>query len=106
RYSSVMVLIEDQRNLNENLQFVNGSKMRILWHFVLLLTVLHAMALYGLYLAIVHPNWKTLMWAFIYGQIGTQAVLIGSHRFYGHKSFKARFIVRLFLNLFQIIAGQ
>ncbi|KAJ8965393.1 hypothetical protein NQ314_004144 [Rhamnusium bicolor] len=69
-------------------------KREIVWKNALGFLALHLAGLYGFYLSLV------------VGLISGEGVTIGAHRLYSHKSFKAKFPLRLVLIILQTIAGQ
>ncbi|KAJ8921482.1 hypothetical protein NQ315_003100 [Exocentrus adspersus] len=81
-------------------------KRRIVWKNALGFVALHVAALYGLYLAIFYAHPATSICAIIIALASAEGVTIGAHRLYSHKTFKAKFSLRLALNILQTIAGQ
>nr|CAI5859712.1 unnamed protein product [Callosobruchus analis] len=80
-------------------------KRKIVWKNALGFLTLHLLALYGLYLCFYcHP--LTVFWCLAVGVASGEGVTIGAHRLYSHKTFKARFILRLALIILQTVAGQ
>ncbi|XP_054159352.1 acyl-CoA desaturase 1-like [Oppia nitens] len=78
---------------------------QIKWSNVLFLSAMHILAIYGYYHCIVSPI-KVLTVSFIYiiscaSGIG---ILVGSHRLWAHKSFKARWPLRLALMIMQTVS--
>ncbi|XP_071439674.1 acyl-CoA Delta-9 desaturase-like isoform X2 [Hetaerina americana] len=79
---------------------------QIVWKNVIGFIYLHAAAIYGLYLAITSAKLLTNIWAFFILIASAQGVLMGAHRLYSHKSYKATWQLRLILVILQTIAGQ
>ncbi|XP_056325666.1 acyl-CoA desaturase [Danio aesculapii] len=79
--------------------------MRIVWRNVILMSLLHIAAVYGLFLIpSAHP--LTLLWAFacfVYGGLGITA---GVHRLWSHRSYKASLPLRIFLAVANSMAFQ
>ncbi|XP_071439706.1 acyl-CoA Delta-9 desaturase-like [Hetaerina americana] len=81
-------------------------KRKIVWGNVFGFASLHLAALYGLYLAITSARLLTNLWALFLLFASAEGILMGAHRLYSHKSYKASWQLRLILVLFQTIAGQ
>lgn len=76
------------------------NRTNVIW-----LSVCHILAVYGYYYAIVNTiRLYTIIWTIFIGAISGFGVLVGSHRLWAHKSFKAHWLVRCFLVLAQTIA--
>uniref|UniRef100_T1HR83 FA_desaturase domain-containing protein n=1 Tax=Rhodnius prolixus TaxID=13249 RepID=T1HR83_RHOPR len=71
----------------------------IVWRNVLGFIYLHVGALYGLYLAFIVGKVHTFLW-------GAMGITAGAHRLWAHKSYKAKWQLRLLLAAFQSIAFQ
>ena len=78
---------------------------QIVWRNVYFITMLHAMALYGLYL-MPAANPRTWFWAWLGYIFGGLGVTAGAHRLWCHRSYKAVWPLRLFLMLINCTAGQ
>ncbi|XP_071439707.1 acyl-CoA Delta-9 desaturase-like [Hetaerina americana] len=81
-------------------------KRKIVWENVFVFASLHLAALYGLYLAITSARLLTNLWALLLLFASAQGMLIGAHRLYAHKSFKASIQLRLILVILHTVAGQ
>ena len=81
-------------------------KTIIVWRNVIAMIVLHLAALYGIYLAIWNARSKTIAWSCLMAVVGGLGVLAGSHRLWTHRSYKARWPLRLLLMIAQTIALQ
>lgn len=81
-------------------------KTIIVWRNVIAMTVLHLAALYGIHLAIWNARRKTIAWSCLMAVVGGLGVLAGSHRLWTHRSYKARWPLRLLLMMAQTIALQ
>ncbi|XP_065332929.1 acyl-CoA Delta(11) desaturase-like [Cloeon dipterum] len=51
-------------------------------------------------------QWKTMFWAFFVGFLSAEGVLMGAHRLYSHKAFKANWKLRALLLFWHTVAGQ
>ncbi|XP_067138421.1 stearoyl-CoA desaturase 5-like [Centruroides vittatus] len=76
--------------------------MKIVWRNVIAFIILHIGALYGIYLA----NWRTFTSASLLAYLSILGVTGGSHRLWSHRSYKAKWPVRVFLMFFQTMAIQ
>ena len=79
--------------------------LQIVWRNVYLITALHGMALYGIYLLPGARAWTWLWTLFCYYLAGL-GVTGGAHRLWTHRSFKATWPLRLYLMLLNCMAGQ
>uniref|UniRef100_A0A0V0GDS0 Putative fatty acid desaturase n=1 Tax=Triatoma dimidiata TaxID=72491 RepID=A0A0V0GDS0_TRIDM len=79
---------------------------QIVWRNVLGFVYLHVGALYGLYLAFTVGKGYTSVWALFFASLGAMGITAGAHRLWAHKSYKAKWQLRLLLTLFQTIAFQ
>ncbi|XP_042350329.1 acyl-CoA desaturase-like isoform X2 [Plectropomus leopardus] len=77
----------------------------VVWRNVILMSLLHLSALYGLTL-IPSASPLTLVWAAACYFIGNLGVTAGAHRLWSHRSYKASFSLRVFLMLCQSVAFQ
>lgn len=81
-------------------------KLEIVWRNVFLMAALHLSALYGMYLMFVSASWKTNLFAiFLYNLTGI-GITAGAHRLWAHRSYKAKFPLRVLLMIMQTIAFQ
>ncbi|XP_015523002.2 (11Z)-hexadec-11-enoyl-CoA conjugase [Neodiprion lecontei] len=67
---------------------------------------LHVGAVIGIYHLLVNAKVLTIIWAFLMAFCTGEAVTLGAHRYYSHKSFKATTALRLAMIIFQTAAGQ
>ncbi|KAJ0177718.1 hypothetical protein K1T71_006591 [Dendrolimus kikuchii] len=74
---------------------------------VIIAIVLNSLALWGFGVMISGSlKTETFLWVLILMFLASEGVTIGAHRYYTHKSFKAKPILRAVLLIFQTIAGQ
>lgn len=99
----------DNVKIGENL----GSKptdhpsRTIVWRNVILMVYLHGAALYGLYLTVtLQAMWQTVACAFLLYIMGGLGVTMGSHRLWAHRTYKAKWPLRLLLATWQTMAFQ
>lgn len=79
--------------------------LQIAWLNVYLITALHGMALYGLYILPRTKPW-TWVWMGVCFILGGTGITIGAHRLWSHRSFKATWSLRLFLMLMNCMSAQ
>lgn len=84
----------------------NKYEMRIVWRNVLIFTYLHLAAVYGLYLVFTSAKLMTTIFAIFLYQITGIGVTAGAHRLWAHRSYKAKWPLRLILMIFNTIAFQ
>ncbi|KAG8228317.1 hypothetical protein J437_LFUL007035 [Ladona fulva] len=98
--------VEDKNFEREKVKTDPNFKRKIVWKNVIGFIFLHSAALYGLFLAITAAKLLTNIWAFFVLILSGQGVLMGAHRYYSHRGFKASWQLRLLLVACQTIAGQ
>ncbi|XP_052132570.1 acyl-CoA Delta-9 desaturase-like [Frankliniella occidentalis] len=81
-------------------------KTEIVWFNAIGFLIMHLITLYGIYLGMFHAYVITDIWAFIVGFVSAQSVLLGAHRYYTHRSYKATFPLRLLIVLWQTVSSQ
>ncbi|GBO17663.1 Stearoyl-CoA desaturase 5 [Araneus ventricosus] len=83
-----------------------GPLMPVVWRNVILFAYLHIASLYGVYLIFTSAMWQTNVFAvflYLFSGIGVTA---GAHRLWSHRSYKARFPLRVFLAFIFTIAFE
>uniref|UniRef100_A0A8D0Y3W8 Stearoyl-CoA desaturase n=2 Tax=Sus scrofa TaxID=9823 RepID=A0A8D0Y3W8_PIG len=80
-------------------------KLEYVWRNIILMSLLHLGALYGIILI---PTCKiyTLLWAFAYYLLSAVGVTAGAHRLWSHRTYKARLPLRVFLIIANTMAFQ
>lgn len=73
---------------------------------MVLFTLLHTYAVYGIYLALFFVQWKTMLFFLVLGVTSGLGITMGAHRLWAHRSYKARFPLRAVLAVFQTLAFQ
>lgn len=81
-------------------------KLKIVWRNVVIFLYLHLAAVYGLYLCFTSAKWKTIVFAFLLYQVTGLGITAGAHRLWAHRSYKAKWPLRLLLMVFNSIAFQ
>lgn len=79
--------------------------MSIVWRNVILMSLLHAGAVYGLFF-IPSARPLTLVWAFLCFVLSALGVTAGAHRLWSHRSYKATLPLRIFLATCNSMAFQ
>ncbi|XP_054167635.1 stearoyl-CoA desaturase 5-like [Oppia nitens] len=98
-------LLQLSRRLYNRMMYWNG--WRIVWPMVWALAVAHAGAMYGLYLLVFGTvMWQTLVWQNCIHLLTAPGITAGAHRLWSHRSFKARWPLRLYLMIAQTLSLQ
>ncbi|XP_003247697.1 acyl-CoA Delta(11) desaturase isoform X2 [Acyrthosiphon pisum] len=82
------------------------SKQEIIWTNVVFITLLHVLFVYCFCNYFFSTKWQTYVWSFIVGGIGGFGVTGGAHRYFTHRSFKAKLPLQLILILCYTVSGQ
>ncbi|XP_053207841.1 acyl-CoA desaturase 1-like [Panonychus citri] len=86
--------------------YINKDSYGIVWKNVIVFTILHLLTIYATIVLIRDRVWNTWIFAYLYGFLGGLGVTAGAHRLWSHRSYKAKFSLRLFLACCFSIAGQ
>jgi len=78
----------------------------IVWRNVAIMLYLHMAALYGFYLCFGVAKAATIGWAFFLFLFGGFGITGGAHRLWAHRSYKAKWPLRVFAAVAQTIAVQ
>ena len=81
-------------------------KLEIVWRNVFVMTVLHLAALVGFYNILFNSKAQTGFWYLALGSLSGFGILVGAHRLWTHRSFKAHWSVRTVLMILQTMALQ
>lgn len=79
---------------------------KIVWRNVLGMVYLHVGGLYGLYLIFTQAKSLTFIWGLVLGWFAAVGVTAGAHRLWAHRTYKAKWQLRLFLMVLQTICFQ
>ncbi|XP_015590292.1 acyl-CoA Delta(11) desaturase [Cephus cinctus] len=78
----------------------------IVWRNVIAFVYLHVGALYGFYLFFAGAKFLTVLWTILIAATAAVGITAGAHRLWAHKSYKAKWPMRIILMVFQTIAFQ
>lgn len=78
----------------------------LVWRNIIAFVYLHMGFLYGLYLALTAAKGSTVLMAFILGMFGAFGITAGAHRLWSHRSYNAKWPMRLILMISQTLAFQ
>lgn len=81
-------------------------RLRIVWRNVILFVYLHMAALYGAWLMITSAKIQTSIWAYLLYQASGLGITAGAHRLWAHRSYKAKWPLRVLLVIFNTIAFE
>ncbi|XP_068972633.1 acyl-CoA Delta-9 desaturase-like isoform X1 [Bombus flavifrons] len=94
------LLVEKSSNTESSYEW------KIVWRNVIAFIYLHIGAIYGLYLTFTSVKFQTNIWAVIMILLGGIGVTAGAHRLWAHRTYKAKWPMRLLLMIFQTLAFQ
>jgi len=77
----------------------------IVWQNVVKFIILHSLALYGLTF-LPSMSWQSWVFLLVTYQFSGAGITAGAHRLWSHKTYKAKYPLRLFLALGNTMAGQ
>ena len=81
-------------------------KLRWVWRNIIAFLYLHAAAVYGLWLVLTSAKLQTSAFAWLLYVMSGLGITAGAHRLWAHRSYKARFPLRVILMLFNTLAFQ
>ncbi|CAH0558589.1 unnamed protein product [Brassicogethes aeneus] len=84
----------------------DNRKLELVWRNIILFAYFHAVALYGVYLMLVSAKLATTVFGFFLYQCGGLGVTAGAHRLWAHRSYKAKWPLKLILTLFNSLAFE
>ena len=95
-------VIESEDNKKQE----NDYQLKIVWRNVMSLSLLHLIALYGVYLAVTQAKPQSIFFIYFIASASGFGILVGAHRLWCHRGFKAHWSLRLLLMVFQTLALQ
>ncbi|XP_075236854.1 acyl-CoA Delta-9 desaturase-like [Lycorma delicatula] len=81
-------------------------KVKIFWRNVFTLTYFHIASIYGVYLALTNTKWQTFAWVALLYVITKIGITAGVHRYWTHRSYKAKLPLRVILMFFFTLAFE
>lgn len=90
----------------EKLKKAEKRKLKLVWRNIIAFGYLHAAALYRAYLIFTSAKWQTIAFAYALYVVSGLGITAGAHRLWAHKSYKAKWPLRLILMIFNTIAFQ
>ncbi|KAK6629874.1 hypothetical protein RUM43_003695 [Polyplax serrata] len=79
---------------------------KLLWLNIISITLLHVVAVVSFFIWGLQTHPYTYLWGYVVGALGAFGVTAGAHRLWTHRSYKAKWPLRLLLVLCYSIAGQ
>ena len=102
--------------INSNIDSLNNSsssgttvtmpKTQIVWRNVILMSILHLSALYGIWITLTIAKWQSIVAMYVIGVASAIGVLAGAHRLWSHRAYKAKWQLRLILAMLETMALQ
>ncbi|XP_030750838.1 acyl-CoA Delta(11) desaturase-like [Sitophilus oryzae] len=81
-------------------------KIELVWRNIIIFIFLHAVALYGVYYMFTSAKLATTIYAIILYQMGGFGVTAGAHRLWSHRSYKAKWPLRVILTFCNTLAFE
>lgn len=81
-------------------------KLKLVWRNIIAFGYLHLAALYGAWLLLTSAKWQTIGFALFLYLISGLGITAGAHRLWAHRSYKAKWPLRIFLVICNTIAFQ
>jgi len=103
--ASQPVITEEDEIVTKS-QSKSPYKLEIVWRNVILFALLHLASVYGLYLLVFNAKWATVAWTYLLYYLGGTGITAGAHRLWAHKTYKAKWPLRLLLVIMNTIAFQ
>ncbi|EDX13199.1 acyl-CoA Delta-9 desaturase isoform X1 [Drosophila simulans] len=81
-------------------------RLKLVWRNIIAFGYLHLAALYGAYLMVASAKWQTCILAYLLYVVSGLGITAGAHRLWAHRSYKAKWPLRVILVIFNTIAFQ
>ncbi|XP_017041025.1 acyl-CoA Delta-9 desaturase-like [Drosophila ficusphila] len=81
-------------------------RLKLVWRNIIAFGYLHLAALYGVYLMVTSAKWATIGFALFLYLVSGLGITAGAHRLWAHRSYKAKWPLRVILVIFNTIAFQ
>ncbi|KAH8383476.1 hypothetical protein KR009_008883 [Drosophila setifemur] len=89
-----------------SLKKAEKRRIKLVWRNIIAFGYLHLAALYGAYLMVASAKWQTVVLAYLLYVVSGLGITAGAHRLWAHRSYKAKWPLRLILVIFNTIAFQ
>ncbi|XP_055904309.1 acyl-CoA Delta-9 desaturase-like [Eupeodes corollae] len=89
-----------------SLKKAEKRKLKLVWRNILAFGYLHLAAVYGLWLMLTSAKWATIGFVVVLYFVSVLGITAGAHRLWAHRSYKAKWPLRLILIIFNTIAFQ
>lgn len=86
--------------------YAGRRKIKLVWRNIIAFAYLHVAAVYGLWLMLTSAQWTTGIFAMLMYTISGLGITAGAHRLWAHRSYKAKWPLRVILMLFNTVAFQ
>lgn len=90
----------------EKMKKADKRKMKLVWRNIIAFAYVHIAAIYGLWLMFTSAKWQTIIFAFSLYVASGLGITAGAHRLWAHRSYKAKWPLRVILIIFNTIAFQ
>ncbi|CAG2171304.1 unnamed protein product, partial [Oppiella nova] len=101
-------------NNNNEIGFQNGTeidakpkpeyKLELVWRNIILMTIVHLSAIYGLYRGVFYAKPMTIYFMYLLGLLSSFGVQCGAHRLWCHRTYKAKLPLQILLAFMHILA--
>lgn len=81
-------------------------KLELIWRNIIVFSVAHLLALYGVWQIFASAYWQTTLFAFVLHFLSILGITAGVHRLWSHKAYKATAPLKVFLAIISTIAYQ
>uniref|UniRef100_A0A1B0AII8 Fatty acid desaturase domain-containing protein n=1 Tax=Glossina pallidipes TaxID=7398 RepID=A0A1B0AII8_GLOPL len=88
------------------LKKVEERKFKLVWRNIIVLSLTHVLAVYGVYLFFFHAKWPTRFFTIILYWMAMLAITAGAHRLWAHRSYKAKWPLRALFIIFHLTSFQ
>src|SRR2546427_349928 len=81
-------------------------KIKLVWRNIIMMTILHISAIYGMYLWFTIAKRQTVIAWYGFGAFSGMGITAGAHRLWCHRSYKANLPLRILLMIMNTMALQ
>lgn len=81
-------------------------KLELIWRNIVVFSVAHILAVYGIWLIFTSAYWQTAVFSFSLHFLSILGITAGVHRLWSHRAYKARTPLKVFLAFISTIAYQ